>query len=139
MSRFGRLAFLGGEDVDCGTSAEKTFCGVLPPASSEEVGGRTAPRPVALGAAGDTVKLSGFSGLISPHRMKLVVHIHFLYSRWQSAHPMSGEYQSRPHAKVVSVAVKLVRYERRGVVSASGMLDALYAREPSGGEGSGTE
>lgn len=108
--------------VDCGTSAENTFCGAKGLFLSL---GCNALRPVASGAAGELVKLPGFAGLGSPHLVNVMVHSHLRYSRWQSSHPTMGEYQSRPHAKVVRVVVKFVRYERRGVVICDGMLAAV--------------
>lgn len=132
----GRFGLRAAASVDSGVSAENTFCGAEGLFLSL---GCSALSPVALGVGGDLVKLSGFAGLGSPHRVKVIVQSHFLYSRWQSLHPTRGEYQSRPHANVVRVVVKFVRYERSGVVISAGRLSAVYILEPAaGGGGSGT-
>jgi hypothetical protein len=50
---------------------------------------------------------------------------------------MSGEYQSRPHAKVVREVVKFVRDERMGLDIDVGMVEALYVVKGKAGAGRG--
>ena len=116
----GRFGFRGG--FCRGTMAGSGCCTDAP------CGHILALRPVEDGDGAEGAATLGFG---SPQRGKDIEQSHLRYSRWQSEQPIRGEYQSRPHAKVVSVVVKLVREVINGTEMDSGRLVESYASKSS--------